>query len=389
MKIKMKHLEIILKISERCNINCSYCYVFNKGNSAADHSPALISQANVDGLVDFINKSYEQFDIESLQIDFHGGEPLMMKKGRFAALCDQLETTRRPGSNLRLALQTNAVLINEEWIDLFSKYDIVVGISIDGTREINDLYRLDKRGRSTYDRTINGLRKLQAAYADGQLLREPGILCVVNPQASGAEVYRHFVDDLKVRYFDFLLPDDNHNDDNYDNEGVGQFMLDAFDEWIKDDHQSVRVRTFDTYLATMMGTVGAGVLGHTPYVEGVFAFTVGSDGLIRVDDTLRSTCDKIFDPIGHIASVSLKEVLQSPASQEYEAIGRGLPSACTNCVWKTLCSGGRIVNRFSVEKRFDNKTIFCGANRRLLSRSASHLMSIGFSEQRLEAALGL
>ncbi|CNK53996.1 galns arylsulfatase regulator (Fe-S oxidoreductase) [Yersinia kristensenii] len=80
---KIRHLEIILKVSERCNINCDYCYVFNKGNSAADDSPARLSNKNIRHLVCFLQRACQEYQIGTIQIDFHGGEPLLMKKESF------------------------------------------------------------------------------------------------------------------------------------------------------------------------------------------------------------------------------------------------------------------------------------------------------------------
>lgn len=77
---KIKHLEVILKVSERCNINCTYCYVFNLGNEAAINSKPIISNGIICHLVEFFEQATIEYDIESIQVDFHGGEPLMMEK---------------------------------------------------------------------------------------------------------------------------------------------------------------------------------------------------------------------------------------------------------------------------------------------------------------------
>ncbi len=204
---KIRYLEIILKVSERCNINCDYCYVFNKGNSAADDSPARLSNKNISHLVCFLQRACQEYQIGTIQIDFHGGEPLLMKKESFTNMCIQLISGNYCGSQLRLALQTNATLIDNEWIAIFEKYSVNVSISIDGPKHINDRHRLDTKGRSTYEGTVRGLCRLQHAYKQGRLPSDPGILCVANAPANGAEIYRHFVDELGVYSFDFLIPD--------------------------------------------------------------------------------------------------------------------------------------------------------------------------------------
>lgn len=187
--------------------------------------------------------------------------------------------------------------------------------------------------------------------------------------------------------FDFLVPDDAYADINIDNKGVGQFLVDALDEWVKDETPEVRVRLFHTHFTKMLGDQKSGILGHNPSVIGVVAFTVGSNGLVRVDDTLRSTSDIIFEPIGHISNLKLEDILTSPAMQEYAMIGSCSPEPCSGCVWENVCSGGRIVNRYSVQNRFDNKTVYCSATRHFLSRIASHLLSMGVAEEKINAAI--
>ncbi|WP_162928747.1 cyclophane-forming radical SAM/SPASM peptide maturase XyeB [Yersinia rochesterensis] len=383
----IRHLEIILKISERCNINCDYCYVFNKGNSAADDSPARLSNKNIHHLVCFLQRACQEYKIGTVQIDFHGGEPLLMKKENFTDMCIQLISGNYCGSNIRLALQTNATLIDNEWIAIFEKYSVNVSISIDGPKHINDRHRLDTKGRSTYENTVRGLRILQNAYQQGRLPSDPGILCVTNAQANGAEIYRHFVDELGVYSFDFLIPDDSYKDAHPDAVGIGRFLNEALDEWVKDNNAKIFVRLFQTHIASLLGQKNSGVLGHTPNITGVYALTVSSDGFVRVDDTLRSTSDRMFNPIGHLSEVNLSNVFASPQFQEYSSIGQSLPTECEGCIWENICAGGRIVNRFSTEDRFKHKSIYCYSMRAFLSRSSAHLLNMGIKEERIMAAI--
>ncbi|CNI11675.1 galns arylsulfatase regulator (Fe-S oxidoreductase) [Yersinia thracica] len=384
----IQHLEIILKISERCNINCDYCYVFNKGNPAANNSPARLSDRNINDLAEFLHTACREYKIGTLQIDFHGGEPLLMKKENFAKMCERLLTGRYSKTNIRFALQTNGTLIDEEWISLFEKYSVNASISIDGPKHINDRHRLDTKGRSTYEATVRGLRILQHAHKQGRIPSAPGVLCVANAQANGAEIYRHFVDELKVYGFDFLVPDDCYHDTNIDPVGISRFLNEALDEWFKDSNPNIFVRLFQTHLAHLLGTKHQGILGHSPSATGAYAFTVGSDGFIRVDDTLRATSDRIFNPIGHVSEISLTDALNSPQFQEYASVGQALPHECNGCIWENVCAGGRIMNRFSPETRFDRKSVYCYSMRSFLSRAAAHLLNMGIKEERIMTAIG-
>lgn len=379
-KQKIKHLEIILKISERCNINCTYCYVFNKGNSLSEESAALISEDGVRHLKAFLERAAAQHDIERIQIDLHGGEPLMMKKRRFQALCESLKNGDYCETTFDLALQTNGVLIDDEWVDLFAKYNVHTSISLDGPKAVNDANRIDRKGRGTYEQAVAGLKKLQQAWRDGRLSAEPGLLCVASPGSNGAEVYRHFVDVLGCRKFDFLIPDDHHGN-AADPDGVGTFLVRAMDEWFNDADPDIFVRIFNTYLGSMLGGQACQVLGMSRKTDASHAFTVTSEGEIRVDDTLRSCSDRIFNPIAYISDASLEDVLNSSQIVELEMLHAQLPAPCRGCVWAGICGGGRLVNRYSATRRFDDKSVYCKAMRMLLSRGASHLIANGVKEE--------
>ncbi|KKO47564.1 hypothetical protein VT06_16350 [Arsukibacterium sp. MJ3] len=79
----MKTLEIVLKITERCNINCSYCYVFNKSDTSSISRPPLLKKGVLETLVDFVSKAIDSDGFEKIMFDFHGGEPLLLGKSKF------------------------------------------------------------------------------------------------------------------------------------------------------------------------------------------------------------------------------------------------------------------------------------------------------------------
>ena len=379
-KKKIKHLEIILKVCERCNINCTYCYVFNLGNEISTNSKPIISQQIIKDLKKFFERASQEYDIETIQVDFHGGEPLLIGKKRFENACHELVSGNYNGARFDIACQTNAILIDNEWIDIFSKYNISVGISIDGPKHINDKHRLDKKGRSTYEGTVNGLMMLQEAWRAKRLIDEPGILCVANPSVSGAEIYRHFVDVLKCKKFDFLLPDESH-DTCKNPDGLADFYCSAIDEFFSDADRDIYVRYFHTHIQSMLSPKFNPVMGVSKSKEDTLAFTVGSDGQFYVDDTLRATNDLIFTPIGNVDSLSLSEALSSWQMKKYISVNNQLPEVCTHCIWKKICGGGRHIQRYSKTDDFNRETVFCPSIRKIMSRAASHLLAAGIPEE--------
>ncbi|WP_319802452.1 cyclophane-forming radical SAM/SPASM peptide maturase XyeB [Candidatus Symbiopectobacterium sp. NZEC135] len=378
-KKKIKHLEIILKVSERCNINCTYCYVFNLGNDMAINSKPIISHDVIENLRRFFERASQEYDIETVQVDFHGGEPLMMGKEKFENACKELVSENYNKTKLNLACQTNAILIDDDWVDIFSKYNISVGISIDGPKHINDRHRLDRKGRSTYEGTVKGLEMLQKAWRTGRLIDEPGILCVANPSVKGAEIYRHFVDVLKCKKFDFLIPDESH-DTCINPDGLSDFYCSALDEFFSDADRNVYIRYFHTHMQAMLNSAFNPVMGVSKSGSDTLAFTVSSDGELYVDDTLRATNDAIFTPIGNIQDLMLSEIINSWQMQKYMAVNNQLPTACIDCVWQKVCGGGRHIQRYSKADDFNRETVFCPSVRKNMSHAASYLIESGISE---------
>ncbi|MBD1226016.1 cyclophane-forming radical SAM/SPASM peptide maturase XyeB [Xenorhabdus griffiniae] len=387
---KINHLEVILKISERCNLNCSYCYVFNMGSDIALNSAPVISHNTIIGLKGFLERVAEDVNPDVIQIDLHGGEPLMLKKERLIYLCETLNSGDYKGAELRFALQTNATLINNEWIAIFEKFNISVNISIDGPKHINDKYRIDHKGRSSYEATLNGYKALCTAAKERNILNYPSILSVIDPEASGKELFDHFYHDMQCKRFDFLLPDSNY-ENTTNTEGVKRFLIDVCDAWFEQSDPNCDVRILSSYFTRLAGSSKYIVLGVTPPTEGfeALAITVTSTGDIYIDDTLRSTVSEIFTPIGNIADATYAQIVNSQPMREFHKIESSLPVDCQGCIWQKICAGGKPVNRYSRDNAFNNKTIYCDTMAALLGRGAAYLVELGLSENELAKNIGI
>ena len=136
-------IEIVFKITSRCNLDCTYCYYFNGMNPSAHNLPAVISKENIKNVVCFIKEGVDELGLKKVNFDFHGGEPLLMNKSRFEWMCKYINDELKSFVEFDFTLQTNAIAIDDEWIDLFEKYNISIGVSLDGPKEYNDINRID------------------------------------------------------------------------------------------------------------------------------------------------------------------------------------------------------------------------------------------------------
>lgn len=377
-------LQVILKTVERCNINCSYCYYFNGGDNSWEARPPVILPNAVEATAQFLVAGARDLGIPEVQIVFHGGEPMMQSKDRFDQMCRTLYAAfSDSGIVLTLAMQTNGTLVDEEWCDLLSRYRVGVGISLDGPKHVNDKYRLDHKGRSTYDATVAGLKCLRDYEARTNSSFGLGSLTVINPEYDYAEIYRHLTKDLGFRKVGFLLPDCCH--DTYpqlgaSQESYGKALRDIFDVWraspiAQITHIERAFRFFRNGELSLPVPAGERLALDNQII------VVHSDGTISIDDSLipasgwRNTLSK-----GNTATTSLRQWLNSDFYADIFMARRDLPAPCQPFSWKNLCQGGDIENRYSAADNFARPSVFCGALDAFYGHLTSYLLDNGYPD---------
>ncbi len=372
----LQYLNIVFKISERCNLKCDYCYFFFGGDESWKSHPPVVPESVIDNLGAFSARAARDHGLEKITLIFHGGEPLLMSRPRFARMC---ETLRRyeDGFRFDFGLQTNGVLVDTQWIDLFERHSVSVGVSLDGPAAINDAHRLDLKGRGSYEATVAGLRLLQNAAAQRRI-PEPGLLSVVNPVADGAEVYRHFAHDLGVRRMSFLTPDYTWDSvvDAATIRGVERFLVSSLRAWLADKNPQIRIRVFSELLSAMLDP-HAMELVQTYRDDYRNIISVSSNGDLGPEDTLR-ILDARFSFMGlNVANSHLRELIESDAWREQEEAATVKPDACKDCGWWKICKAGRPINRYSKSRGFGNHSLYCSGLQDIYAEIGAFLVRNG------------
>jgi uncharacterized protein len=353
----------ILKVASRCNLDCTYCYVYHGADDGWSSQPPYMTDAVLDAALAALQRHVERTG-GTIDLLFHGGEPLLWGQNRFVRAADRSRSIL--GDSLRgLTVQTNGVLIDKSWAELFRDHRIGVSVSIDGPEAIHDASRVDRGGKGTYWRVVGGVRHLQAAGID------PNVLCVVNPGSSGLDVYRELLA-IGVKRFDFLLPDVTHDNKTllYGHLGphpVADYLLPIFDAWLDADDPSVDVRILQNLLIVVMG--GRSLIdsfGNRPlrYV------VIETDGSIDGLDILK-TCEPGLTQTGlsvfrhEIDDLASVDALSARAT----TVGFPLPEACRSCREVKTCAGGYAPHRFSRRRGFDNPSVWCADLLLLLDRA--------------------
>lgn len=359
LNVEGNRLDVVLKVAERCNLACPYCYYFFQENKLHETASALISEANVTAVAMFLLQGARELGIAHINIGLHGGEPMLLPKKRFAKLCTVFRDTLEPEIGITLNTQTNGTLIDDEWIDIFAEFDVIVGVSFDGPPDIHDAQRPDHKGRGSYNDTLRGLNLLKAAEDAGRI-QPTGILCVANPDIPGETVVRHFVEDLGVRKFDLLLPREGWDSDVWKpQEKWIAYFEDLFNYWVTENKKHpMRIYNFSHSITPLMSEVSAQTKDWIS-ANRHNIMTINADGVLGPDDNIMALDEKFCRKDYTIFNISMKNYFQTDFWQQFVNGVNSIPEDCQNCEWLRVCRSGDLFNRYCKEDGFRKKTVFC------------------------------
>ncbi|MGC2546934.1 MAG: radical SAM protein, partial [Silvibacterium sp.] len=164
-----------------CNIDCKYCFFLSK-EALYPNDKQRMSDSTLET---YIRQLLESHRTPTVTVAWQGGEPTLMKLDFFRRSVELVDKYRRPGQVVQHTFQTNGILLDDDWCAFFKEHNFLVGLSVDGPREIHNTNRLDRGGQGTFDKVMNGWRKLRQHKVDFN------ILCTVNSanEKHGRTVY--------------------------------------------------------------------------------------------------------------------------------------------------------------------------------------------------------
>ncbi len=327
----------------RCNCACDYCF-FLKKDRLYPASDFRMSDEVMEGYVRQMIEAHE--GLSEVGIAWQGGEPTLMGIDFFRRAVEAGKKYARPGQRISTSFQTNGVLIDADWCRFLRENDFLVGLSLDGPRELHDAYRHDKAGRSVFDRAVRAAR----------LMKEHGvefnILCTVNAANSRRplDVYRFFRDELGARYVQLIPIVERENEAGEQTgarltertvgpEEYGRFLIDVFDEWVRRDVGEVFVTFFDSVLA-------AYVYGESPLCA---LRRECGDALALEHNGDLYACDHFVEPRHLLGNILETPLAVLAGSEKQRAFGRAkaeaLPRVCRECRFLFACHGECPKNR--------------------------------------------
>jgi uncharacterized protein len=345
-----------------CNLDCSYCFFLSKEMLYPGSRFRM-----ADGLLELYIRQLIEAHTQApvVEIAWQGGEPTLMGLDFFHRSIDLVDRYLLPGQRAAYTIQTNGTKLDGRWAAFFREHDFLVGISIDGPREIHDTFRVTRGGRGSFGQVMRGLDHLRAAGV------EYNVLTTVHAasEARGAEVYRFLRDECEARFMQFIpviervqgargnggeqwaswrdrplyvQAGGEVTDRSVSAEGYGRFLIDVFEEWVRRDVGDVYVQMFDTTLANFVGE-RASMCVHCETCGLALAMEHNGDVY---------SCDHFVEPdylLGNISEQPLVELVGSERQQRFGLDKRDtLPTYCLECDVRFACHGGCPKDRFAL-----------------------------------------
>jgi uncharacterized protein len=346
---------VLLKVASRCNIDCSYCYVYHMGDAGWSRGPKVVSAATVQATAEALGllalEQERPFDIV-----LHGGEPLLLG---LANLRFVISALRRQLPTHSISIQTNGILINDQILDLCSRTRVTLSVSLDGPQQVHDRSRVGFAGEGTFEKVMQGIDRIRS-HADSSSLFT-GVLAVIDPASNPCEVY-DFFKSLSLPSVDFIYRDGNHSrlpagKSSLTSTEYGQWMCALLGRYLADE-TPIRIRILDDMIKLVLGAGGSkeGV-GVTDY--GILI--VDTDGSVTKNDTLKSSFDGAdrFSEPWTVHTRNLGPLLRSAEFAAYHAMQRPSNQTCLTCPDLTVCGGGMTLQRWRDDTAFDNPSVYC------------------------------
>jgi uncharacterized protein len=339
--------QLLVKVASRCNIDCSYCYWFR--DAAVYDKPKLMSPDVLRQLLQRIEQHIAQNALIDFPIILHGGEPLLWGTANFHRIAEGCEAiTERTRCEIPIAVTTNGLLIDDEWLNCFEAHDISVAISLDGPAHIHDIHRRTFQGQGTHAAVERAARLLVS--------RDIGVsaLAVCNP-AYRPQQYAEFFAECGIANYDIMIPDATVDETP---QSVAAFYRGLFDYWLEANRSkpTVNIRIIADMITALLGndapTEG---VGHKP----IELCTVMTDGSVEAHDVLRIAGDGFTHTKFNIFEHAIDDVRKEPRWKAARDASINLCDTCRQCKFMNACGGGYLPHRFSKKNGYDNPSVYC------------------------------
>ena len=353
---------LIKPASAVCNLDCAYCFYLDR---EADPYKALPARRMTEETLERLVDTYLFYSYPASVFAFQGGEPTLAGLPFFEKLVEFEKQYGRDGQSVSNSLQTNGILLDKNWCDLFRSYQWLLGVSLDGPEEVNDRYRFNKEGRGTWKRVMESVALLKKNSV------EFNILCVLS-QANvdrPRELYR-FYRGLGIDYIQFIPLAEFDGEGNpmpftISPEQYGRFLCELFDLWWP-ERRKVRIRLFDNIAESLAGQKPGTCTMHE---------TCDSYVVVEYNGDVYP-CDFFVEggwKLGNVVLDSWPEIARRTRRYSFASKKTIAHPECQVCEYQSICHGGCPKFRHGPHRKFEDLDYFCSSYKMIFGRSVDPL----------------
>ncbi|MFE7180656.1 FxsB family cyclophane-forming radical SAM/SPASM peptide maturase [Streptomyces erythrochromogenes] len=381
--------QFVLKTRSRCNLACTYCYVYEMADQGWRDQPVAMAPATTARAAQRIAEHAAAHDLPRVDLVLHGGEPLLTAPAALAAPVEAVRAAlaaTAPRTRITATVQTNGTLITRGRLAALAAAGIRVGVSLDGGLPAHNTRRVDHAGHPGFGAAARGLRLL-ARHPDSYA----GVLCVIDLDHDPVETYESLLA-FAPPTVGLLLPLANWSAPPPRGPSPGRrpggtpyadWLLAVFERWWHDGARRTRIRLFEEIIALLLGQPATTeTLGLAPAATAV----IETDGSIEQADSLKSAYEGAAATGMALDTHSFDQLLDHPGFAARQLGRDALAAGCRACELVEVCGGGHYPHRYRAGEGFRQPSVYCADLQVLIRHIATAVQHAAADRRRATSA---
>jgi len=367
--------QFIVKLHSRCNLSCTYCYVYHHVDQSWRGRPTVISDETVAALAARLGDHVRHHGLPRIVVVLHGGEPLLAGPDVLERVVVAVRSAVPANTDVEVTIQTNGTLLDSRFLEIFHRHSVGVGVSLDGGGPIENRHRVYADGRESFHLVERALELLgRPEHADVFT----GVLCTIDLENDPVRVYEGLLA-FRPPQVDLLLPLGNwvhrppRRGPDSSRTPYADWLIAVFDRWFDAPRRETGVRLFDSLIALLVGGVSD---TEAVGLSSANAITIETDGSLEVTDALKTTAPGLGATGLDVRRHSFDAAMQHPTVRAVRREKDNLAEECRLlCPVVDVCGGGHFSHRYGHDGSFEHPSVYCADLLRLIGHIRGRLQA--------------